>query len=411
MTTNKGLAELAIFGGEPTFSEKLHVGRPNIGDRARLVERIDNLLDTRLLTNNGPYVQEFEQRVAECVGVKHCIATCNATVALEIVIKAIGLTGEVIVPSFTFIATAHVLRWQDITPVFCDVNPDTHSIDPHQVESLITSRTTGILGVHVWGQPCEIDALTELANYHKLTLLFDAAHAFGCSYNGKMIGNFGAAEVFSFHATKFVNTFEGGAIVTNDDDLALRLRLMRNFGFAGYDKVVSLGLNGKMSEISAAMGLTSLESLDDFTEINRCNYLHYQQELADIPGVRMLLYDEAQQCNYQYIVFEVDEHRTQISRDHLLAILWAENILARRYFFPGCHNMEPYFSEIPREPLQLSATESLVQRVLVLPTGTTVDQATITKICQIIKFALENAFEIKQRMPVANKLDVKTTLF
>ena len=180
---------------------------------------------------------------------------CNATVALEIAIRAMGMSGEVIVPSFTFVATAHALQWQEITPVFCDIDPRTHNLDPNRIEEMITPRTTGIIGVHVWGRPCAVDALAEIAQRRHLKLLFDAAHAFGCSYQGQMIGNFGDAEVFSFHATKFFNTFEGGAVVTNDDELAAKMRLMKNFGFHGYDNVIYVGTNGKMSEVSAAMGL------------------------------------------------------------------------------------------------------------------------------------------------------------
>src|SRR4051812_4372003 len=218
--------ELAVLGGSPAFVDPLHVGRPNIGDRTRLMGRIEEILDRKWLTNRGPNVIEFEKRVADFVNVRHCIAMCNATVGLEIAIRAAGLQGEVLVPSYTFIATAHALQWQEITPVFCDIDPATHNIDPKQVERMITPRTTGIIGVHVWGRPCDIDALQSIADKHKLTLMFDAAHAFNCSYKGRMVGSFGLAEVFSFHATKFLNTFEGGAVVTDDDELAQRVRLM-----------------------------------------------------------------------------------------------------------------------------------------------------------------------------------------
>lgn len=354
---------------------KLHVGRPNIGNREHLLERINDLLDRRWLTNNGRYVQEFEQRIADFVGVKHCIATCNGTVALEIAIRALGLIGEVIVPSFTFIATAHALQWLGITPIFCDIDPHTHNIDPNHMRQLITLRTTGVIGVHIWGRPCDTRALAKITQRQGLKLLFDAAHAFGCSHKGRMIGGFGDVEIFSFHATKILNTFEGGAIVTDDDELATKARLMKNFGFAGYDNVINLGINGKMSEVSAAMGLTGLESFDEFVAANYYNYKRYQQELKDVPGIRLLTYDETEKCNYQYIVLEVD------NRDRLLEILHAESILARRYFYPGCHRMEPYHSE----GLSLPKTERLVQRTLCLPTGTTIDSNDINRICQIIK--------------------------
>ncbi len=398
----ESLKQLAVFGGSPSFLEKLHVGRPNIGNRQRLFKRIDDILDRRWLTNNGLCVQEFEQKVVDLLGVKHCIAMCNGTIALEIIIKAVGLTGEVIVPSFTFIATAHSLQWQGITPVFCDVDPQTHNMDPCKIEKLITPRTTGIIGVHLWGRLCEVEALTKIAQHYNLKLLFDAAHAFGCSHKEQMIGNFGIAEVFSFHATKFFNTFEGGAATTNDDDLAHKIRLMKNFGFAGYDNVVHIGINGKMNEISAAMGLNSLESLEEFITVNYQNYIQYQRELADIPGLHLLVHNENEKCNYQYIVLEVDEAITRISRDELAQILWAENILVRRYFYPGCHRMEPYVSHFSKASLPLPETERLTDCVLVLPTGATIGEKEIIQICKILKLVIENASEVQRRMERAN---------
>ena len=176
-TVKFGIDELAVFGGQPLFPEALHVGRPNIGNRANFAARMSDILDRKWLTNGGKYVQELEQRLGEFVGVKHCIAMCNATVALEIAIRALGLTGEVIVPSFTFIATAHALQWQQVVPVFCEIDPATHNLDPRRVEELITAQTSGIIGVHVWGRACDIEALNEIAERHKLRVLFDAAHA------------------------------------------------------------------------------------------------------------------------------------------------------------------------------------------------------------------------------------------
>jgi dTDP-4-amino-4,6-dideoxygalactose transaminase len=389
MTKNR-LEDLAILGGEPAFTETVHVGRPNIGDRAQFLQRVNDILDRRWLTNNGPYVQSFENKVAELVGVKHCIAMCNATVALEIAVRATGLSGEVIVPSMTFVATAHSLQWQEITPVFCDVDPETHNIDPAKIEQLITPRTSGILGVHLWGRPCDVESLSEIAQRHGLRLLFDAAHAFGCSHRGRMIGNFGDAEVFSFHATKFLNTLEGGAVTTNDEELAARIRLMKNFGFAGLDNVIHIGINGKMNEVSAAMGITSLESINEIIEINHRNYHAYLRGLSGLPGVRLLVYDESERRNFQHIVFEIDEEEAHISRDLLVDILHAENVRARRYFYPGCHQMEPYRSFFPNAGLLLPATEKLVQRVVVLPTGTSIGETEVDTICQIIQLAISH---------------------
>ena len=203
-------------------------------------------------------------------------------------IRALDLRGEVIVPAFTFIATAHALQWQQITPVFADVDPQTHLIDPSSAACLVTPRTSAILGVHTWGRCCDVEALSRLAARHRLHLLFDAAHAFGCGQDGRLVGSFGELEVFSFHATKFVNSLEGGAIVTNNDELAQKMRLMKNFGFLGYDNVGTIGTNGKMNEFSAAMGITSIESMDAFVTANRRNYERYTEELSAVPGVRVL---------------------------------------------------------------------------------------------------------------------------
>ena len=398
MDTKQSLDSLAIFGAAPAFTEKLHVGCPNVGNRARFTERINDILDSKWLTNAGPYVQEFERRVADLVQVKHCIAMCNATVALEILIRALDLSGEVIVPSFTFVATANALQWQGITPVFCDLDSRTRTVDPNQVEELITPQTTGILGVHLWGHACDIEALTEIAGRRSLKLIFDSAHAFGCSHKDRMIGGFGDAEVFSFHATKLINSLEGGAVVTNNDDLARKIRLMKNFGFTGLDQTSYIGINGKMNEVSAAMGLTNLESLDDFIAVNRRNYELYARELAGLDGIALLPQPQGAKWNYQYVVLDIDESRTIVSRDELIEILRGENVLARRYFYPGCHRMEPYRTAFPQAGLRLPETERLANRVLCLPTGTAVQERHISTISRILRLVLQDRAESKRRL-------------
>jgi dTDP-4-amino-4,6-dideoxygalactose transaminase len=386
---------LALLGAQPEFSDLLHVGRPNIGDRQALIARLNDVLDRRWLSNDGPMVKEFEQRISEFLGVKHCIAMCNATIALEIAIRALGLKDEVIVPSYTFVATAHALQWQEITPVFADIDPQTYNLDPVAIERLITPRTTGIIGVHVWGRPCDIDAIEAIARARKLTTMYDAAHAFGCSRQGKMVGRFGACEVLSFHATKFLNSFEGGAIVTNDDSLAEKLRLMRNFGFAGYDRVIYLGINGKMTEVCAAMGLTSLESMDSVLETNLCNYKAYCEGLDGLPGISVIRYDRSERNNYQYIVVEVDPALAPLNRDELVKVLHSENILARKYFWPGCHRMEPYTSRQPNAAVLLPETERIAASILLLPTGQAVNAETAQVICRIIETAFANARAVR----------------
>ncbi len=396
----ESVQDLAIAGAEPAFQSPLHVGRPNIGDRDRLMERINDMLDRRWLSNAGLYVTEFEQRLADMLGVEHCVVMCNGTVALEIAIRALDLQGEVIVPSLTFVATAHALQWQQIKPVFCDIDPASCTIDSSRIEELITPQTTGIIGVHLWGRPCDTDALQKIAETRNLSLLYDAAHALGVTSGGKMIGGFGAAEVFSFHATKFINSFEGGAVATNNSDLADRIRLMKNFGFSGYDNVVYIGTNGKMPEVSAAMGLTSLESMDNFIAINYRNYQAYKEGIEDVPGIRLLPYSEKERTNYQYIVLILDEEVAGIGRDKLIEILQRENVMARRYFYPGCHNMEPYRSQQPQAGLVLPETEKIVRQTIVLPTGTEISPETISEITDILRCAITHANELTDYIDV-----------
>lgn len=366
----------------------LHVGRPAIGNRRRFFERLEQIFDNAWLTNNGPFVQEFEQRLAERLRVKHCMVVNNGTVGLELAIRATAMRGEVIVPSFTFIATVHALQWQEIQPVFCDIDPVTYCLDPAKVISLVNERTSGIIGVHVYGRPCDVAALEKIASDHELRLIFDAAHAFGCTYRQKPLGNFGDCEVFSFHATKVLNAFEGGAITTNSDDLAQKIRLMRNFGFAGEDNVIYLGTNGKMCEVSAAMGLTNLEDFELFVRTNQNNWEAYARGLHGIPGIRLITYDEAEQNNFHYVIIEVDSRFCGITRDELKNVLSQHNVLARRYFYPGCHRMEPYRTLMPDAGRNLTVTEAFCERVLALPNGSQLNAEGIETICGLIRDAI-----------------------
>ena len=383
MKTIRTMADLAINGAPPAFIEPLHVGRPNLGDRESFLGRVNQILDNQWLTNNGPMVQELEHRIESRLGVKNCIAMCNGTIALEIAIRALGLTDEVIIPSWTFIATAHSLHWQGITPVFADIDPRTHNLDASAVRRMITPRTTGIIGVHLWGRAAHIAELQAVADEHGLKLIFDAAHAFGSTLGGKSIGNFGVCEVLSFHATKSFNSIEGGAVVTNDDGLADTMRLMRNFGFSGYDNVIHPGTNGKMTEVCAAMGLTNLDTIDEVIEANRRNHAAYKSALSGLPGISVLEYDPAETNSHHYIVLEVDE-RCGSTREAIITALQAENILARKYFWPGCHKMKPYRDLFPHAGLLLPETEKLAEKIIVLPSGASIDPAHIGVVCDVI---------------------------
>lgn len=392
----KNISDLAIFGGTPLFNSPLFVGRPNVMQKEAILVRIENILDSKWFTNDGPYVREFEEKLKDYLGVKHVIATCNGTVALELATRALGFSGEVIVPSFTFIATAHSLMWQNIKPVFCDINSTDFTIDVNEIEKHINENTTGIIGVHLWGRPCNIEKIEEIAQRKNLSVIYDAAHALGCDHNGKKIGTFGDAEIFSFHATKFINSFEGGAITTNNDELAQKLKLMRNFGFNGFDNVEYIGTNGKMSEVCAAMGITSFDSIKDIIGINELNYSLYVECCKNLESIEVLEY-ENKKNNFQYIVLRVNEDKIGISRDRIIDILFKENIVARRYFYPGCHKQMPYVEDEFYNEVDLPQTDKLSAEVICMPTGTSVGAEEIKKICSLLSFIEENNTLISKR--------------
>lgn len=391
--------DLAINGAPPAFASPLHVGRPNVGSRERFGQLLDEMFSRNWLTNHGPLVEDLERRVAAFLGVRNCIAMCNGTVALEIATRALGMKEEVIVPSYTFVATAHALQWQGITPVFADIDPVTHHLDPAAVRRMVTPRTSGIVGVHLWGRAAPVEELQMVADEFGIPLMFDAAHAFGCSHRGRMVGGFGRCEALSFHATKFFNTFEGGAIVTNDDDLAVKVRLMKNFGFSGHDNVIYPGTNGKMTEVQAAMGLVNLESIGVFTDVNRRNYEGYSRLLGQVKGLSVLPYDPGERNNYQYVVVEVGDE-FPVSRDEVVNTLQAENVLARRYFWPGAHNMMPYRVFYPHAGLLLPSTRLVADRVVVLPTGASVGAAEIETIVAVLAL-LSRTRNGRAPMPIA----------
>ena len=389
----ESIQDLAILGGSPAFANALHVGKPRLVDRDLFLQKVNGILDREWYTNSGPVLREFEEEVALRASVKHCIAVCNGTKALEITIRALGLTGEVIVPAFTFVATAHALYWQGVVPVFCDIEPDAHQIDVERIEKLITPRTSAILAVHLWGNACDIDELEKLAEKHNLRLVFDASHSFGTTYKGRTVGTFGDAEAVSFHATKMIQTFEGGAILTNSDSLAEKSRLMTNFGFVDYDEVGCIGTNGKLSEIHAAMGLTCLKHLQPILESYKQRHECYQELLKDIPRIRLVPHKPG--GNHQYVVIEIT-HDLPKARDLLCRVLQEEGVIARRYFYPGCHNMAPYNS-FPTSP-DVPITDEIASKVVVLPSGPSVTNSDVEGIAAIIVLAMRDIERLSKNL-------------
>lgn len=395
---NDILSQMALWGHAPLFSSPLHVGRPNIPASEPLVEEFKHILASRWLTNYGSQVQAFEAAICAELQVPHAIVVCNATVGLMVLLRALELQGEVIVPSFTFPATVHALDWVGLTPVFCDVEPHTHNLDPADVARRITPRTSAILGVHLWGTGCQADALQDLADRHGLKLIFDAAHAFGCTWQGQSLGNFGEAEVFSFHATKFINSLEGGAITTRSDALAAKLRRLINFGFDASGQVEEAGINAKLNEVSAMFGRHSLQQLPEIVAANQTRYQRYQAQLNPLPGLSVHALLEQERQNYQYVVLDVEAHELGLSRDQLWQLLKAENVLVRRYFSPGCHRTPPY-----RSPnCVLPVSEKLAERLLVLPTGTALALSELDRLCERIHLFAQTAEQIQSHWPEAD---------
>ncbi len=389
--------DLALFGGAPAFATPRTVGRPSVGDRAAFLRRVEAVLDAEWFTNFGPQNAEFEAAVAGVAGVDHCVAAGNATVALEMVVgnaaEGWRLGDEVIVPSLTYPATAQAVSWRGLRPVFADADPVSGLIDPEHVESLITDRTRAILGVHLFGQVCDVERLEKIADGNGLRLYFDAAHAIGCTHDGKPIGGFGDAEVFSFHATKIVNCLEGGAITTNDPDIADRMRAARSFGFGPDHMVGGTGTNGKLNEVEAAMGLTSLAALATTIEHNRRLYECYVRALHGIPGVTTFSYDHRDTNNHHYMMCTVDAAVTGLHRDLLLDVLRAENVLAQPYFSMGVHQMPAYRDDAASLP----RTEALCEQLLALPTGVTVDESDVDTIAEVIRFAVAHGPDVTAR--------------
>jgi dTDP-4-amino-4,6-dideoxygalactose transaminase len=377
-------ADLAINGACPAFEMPLHVGRPWSPGRERFRALVDDMFERNWLTNDGPLVRQFERELCDYLRVRHCIATSSGTTAIEVAIRALGMSGEVIVPAYTFIATAHAVSWLGLRPVFADIDPISHQVDPDAVRRLVTARTGGILAVNLWGGCAPVQDLERIADECGVPLLFDSAHGFGTEIGGRPLGGGGSAETFSFHATKCLHTFEGGAISTNDDALAERMRHARAFGIVEEGRTAGAGTNAKMSEVCAAMGIANLRHIGPTLEATGRAFAHYRQRLKDVPGIR--LHDPSAGCrpNWQYVIIEVDPD-CGCARDGLLQSLHAEGVLARRYFWPGCHRMQPYVGRGEHSPHPLAAVDEVAARVIALPTGPSIAPADIDVVCDIIR--------------------------
>lgn len=383
--------DFALFGAPPAFAQALPIGQLYFPSWERYQESFRGIFERQYYTEYGPLNQQLEQKLQQFLGVKHAICVTNETVGLMMVAGAMGLTGKVILPGFAFIASAQSLSWAGLEPVFCDVDPDTYQIALDQISVLIDKDVSAIMGVHLWGGACDPKALAELSGAHGVQLYFDAAHAFGCAVDGVRVGNFGRAEVFSFHATKILSATEGGCICTNDDELAARLRTMRSTAGAGKPVEVTKTVNGRMSEAQAAIALMSLEDFPANQQNNQSLYRLYEAQLAAIPGLHLVKPSGVSFSNYQYVVCRVNKREFGLTRDVLIALLKAENVNARRYFYPGLHRSIPYVQELPQYQERLPNTDSLSASCIQLPIGALVSAQNVERICAILSRAHQAA--------------------
>ncbi|HAM34317.1 MAG TPA: dTDP-4-dehydro-6-deoxyglucose aminotransferase [Elusimicrobia bacterium] len=369
--------------------------RPRAIDHRRFFGRVEEVLEARWFTNGGKMVRELEHEVARIHGVRHCVLVCNATIGLQLVLKALDLEGEIITTPFTFVATAHAIMWQRLIPVFCDIDPDRLTISPAHIEELVTPHTSAILGVHVFGQFCDVEAIGRIARKHRLKVIYDAAHSFMTSYKGTPVGHFGDAEVLSFHGTKLFHTFEGGAVLTDNAELAARLRLLKNFGFNGLDNVQYIGTNAKMNEVSAAYGLSLLPAMP--RTIARLRRIHelYRAGLGAVAGIRLFELSREVRGNGQYLPVFV-QRDFGISRDQLWARLWSRGVQTRRYFYPGAHLCEPYRSDMPWFKDLLPVARQVTETILCLPCYYDLSDQEVARVCQAVAEAGQDGARIKK---------------
>lgn len=371
----------AIAGGRPMFEERFPIVSPEGLPGEEFLRDVRKILSSRQLTN-ATFVRQFEEVAEQFLGVPHCVVVSSCTAGLVLTLQALDPQGEVILPSFTFHASAHSLLWNGLKPVFADCDPETFCLDPHAVKVQMSSNTAAILAVHLFGNPASIVELQTIASDASIPIMFDAAHAFGSDINDKRVGNFGVAEVFSFSPTKLLVAGEGGMIATRDAELARKLRVARNYGDSGNYDPESAGLNARMSEFHAALALRGLDDLD--ARIDRRNQvrLHYERRLRAIPGLSFQRIPPGNRSSCKDFAVLVDEAVFGKSRDWLFEALEKENIQVRRYFYPPVHRQKLYREIWDKRPLPV--TESISESILNLPIYSTLSDENVGKICDAI---------------------------
>jgi len=374
------------------FEEPIYVTKPFLPKLEIFCDSLKEIWDNQWLTNNGPVVQRYARQLSHYFETDNVCLFNNGTLALQIALQGMGLAGEAITTPFSFVATTHALFWNKIRPVFVDIEPDYYTLDPERVEAAITPWTTAILAVHVFGYPCQVNVLADIARRHNLTLLYDAAHAFGVRLGSRSISHFGDISMFSFHATKPYHSIEGGLLTFRDSGLKKTFDYLKNFGFENETEVVMPGTNAKMNEFQALMGSLILDHLDEITEKRERIAEAYREKLADVRGIKLPPVPQDVRQNYAYLPIEVEEE-FGISRDRLYEELKGYNIFTRRYFYPLICDYPCYRSIAIQDPLKIA--RRVAQRILTLPIYYDLSLDDVEKICDII-IALGSSRQRKQ---------------
>lgn len=366
------------------FIQPIYITRPLLPDLNELTKKLQEVWDSQWLTNNGNQHILLEKKIKEQLKVPNVSLFNNGTIALIIACQSLRLSGDVVTTPFTFPATPHVLTWNNIRPVFCDIDPVTMNIDADKIESMITPQTTGILAVHVFGTPCDVEKIQEIADRYGLKVVYDAAHAFQCEVGGVGIGNFGDISMFSFHATKLFHTGEGGALVCKDPNLKSRIDLLKNFGIKNEEEVVMPGINGKMNEIQAALGLVVLDYIEEERNKRKKLLKIYRECLGDVEGISIL--DDRSETNksYQYFVIRIDEKQFGKSRDFVHQEFKKYNVFTRKYFYPLCSDYTCYRHLPSATTANLPVANKVVKEVLSMPFYGGLSEVDVKKICNIL---------------------------
>lgn len=365
--------------------ERINVTSPLLPQLSKLQPYLQDIWDRKWLTNNGHYHHELEKALCGYLKIDYISLYTNGTLPLIAALQALRITGEVITTPYSFVATTHSIWWNGIKPVFVDIDPVTCNLDPEKIEAAITPRTTAIMPVHCYGMPCNVEAIEEIADKYGLSVIYDAAHAFGVEINGKSVLNYGDMSTLSFHATKVYNTVEGGALVTHDEKTKKRIDYLKNFGFAGETTVVAPGINGKMDEIRSAYGLLNLKQVDEAITSRKTIVEAYCEGLKNIPGIRHLDYsDKSIKHNYAYFPIFIDAEKFGITRDELYEKLKLQNIYGRRYFYPLISNMTTYKGLVSAETSNLPIANRIADQVLCLPIYKDLSLKVIKEIVEII---------------------------